>query len=66
MNIEVNGNTSDVPAGSTLGWLLISLELNTQAVAVARNGEVVPRSHIAQCVLEPDDKVEIVRAVGGG
>jgi len=66
MNIKVNGDTSNVPDGSTLGWLLVNLELNVQAVAVARNGEVVPRSHVAQCVLEPNDKVEIVRAVGGG
>ncbi len=66
MDIQVNGDISDVPPGSTLAWLLLSLEINQQAVAVARNGEVVPRAGIAQCVLEPDDRVEIVRAVGGG
>ncbi len=66
MNIEINGASSDIPAGSTLGWVLVNLEINEQAIAVARNGEVVPRSRVAQCVLEPNDSVEIVRAVGGG
>ena len=66
MNIEVNGDSSDVPPGSTLGWLLMSLEINEQGVAVAKNGEVVPRAGVAQCVLKPNDRVEIVRAVGGG
>jgi sulfur carrier protein len=66
MNIEVNGLLSNVPSGATLGWLLVDLELLASAVAVAKNGEVVPRSEVPQCVLEPNDSVEIVRAVGGG
>ncbi|MEE2751976.1 MAG: sulfur carrier protein ThiS [Myxococcota bacterium] len=66
MNIKVNGELSQVPANATVGWLLVNLEVNEQAVAVARNGEVVPRSILSQCVLKPNDRVEIVRAVGGG
>jgi len=66
MDIEVNGQASDVPTGSTLGWLLTDMDLSAETVAVAKNGEVVPRSEVPYCVLKPDDRIEIVRAVGGG
>jgi len=35
-------------------------------IAVARNGEVVPRTDWAQTRLEPDDRIEIVHIVRGG
>jgi len=35
-------------------------------VAVALNGEVVPRADWAQTQLNPDDKIEIVHIVRGG
>jgi sulfur carrier protein len=31
-----------------------------------RNGEIVPRSQFAQCLLQDGDRLEIVVAVGGG
>ncbi len=35
-------------------------------IAVARNGEVVPRSQWSRTFLEPGDEVEILSAVQGG
>lgn len=35
-------------------------------VAVARNGEVVPRSEWAQTPVEADDRIELVHIVRGG
>jgi sulfur carrier protein len=37
-----------------------------EAVAVALNLNVVPRSQLAERVLVDGDRVEVVRAVGGG
>jgi len=35
-------------------------------VAVARNGEVVPRARWGQTPVEPNDRIEIVHIVRGG
>lgn len=42
------------------------IDLDKGGVAIARNGEVVPRADWAQTRLEPDDRIEIVRIVRGG
>ncbi len=42
------------------------VDLDKGGVAIARNGEVVPRADWAQTRLEPDDRIEIVRIVRGG
>ena len=42
------------------------LELVDQRIAVEVNSELVPRSTFEQYQLQPDDKIEIVRAIGGG
>lgn len=42
------------------------VDLDKGGVAIARNGEVVPRTDWAQTRLEPDDRIEIVRIVRGG
>lgn len=64
--LTVNGEARAAPAGSTLRDLLIALGVRTDAVAVAINGEVVPRARHGERSLYQDDRVEIIRAVGGG
>jgi sulfur carrier protein len=64
--IELNGATHLVPARHTLAALIDALELGGQALALAVNRSVVPRQQWPQRVLQPQDKVEIVRAIGGG
>jgi sulfur carrier protein len=46
--------------------LLVALSINPRQVAVAVNGEVVPRDTWAEARVSDGDEVEIVRAVGGG
>lgn len=46
--------------------LLEALELTGQRLAVEVNDEVIPRSEHSSRELREGDKVEIVRAVGGG
>lgn len=46
--------------------LLKRYSLAAAAVAIERNGAVVPRDTWKQVVLEDDDRIEIIRFVGGG
>ena len=64
--IELNGATYRVPAGVSLLDLAGQLGLAEQAVAVAVNREVVPRQQWPQRRLQARDRVDIVRAIGGG
>jgi sulfur carrier protein len=66
MRIYVNGEETRVEAGFPLASLLQQLELNGGKIAVEINQEVIPRSTFSEHRLQPDDRVEIVRAIGGG
>lgn len=66
MQILVNGQPKDIPAAQDVRALVLSLGLNPEGVAVALNAEVVPRSRQAQTLLTEGDKIEVIRAVGGG
>lgn len=62
----VNGERHLAPAGVRVAGLIEQLGLGERRVAVAVNGEVVRRAEFAMRTLSPDDRVEILEAVGGG
>jgi len=64
--IDVNGAPCSVPAGQTLSGLLEQLGMPAQGIALAVNREVVPRQQWLERRLQQNDKVDIVRAIGGG
>ena len=66
MNISLNGADHELTGGATILHLLEALELTGQRLAVEVNDEVIPRSEHSSRELREGDKVEIVRAVGGG
>jgi sulfur carrier protein len=66
IEIELNGAPHAVPARYTLEQLVDGLCLSGQALALAVNRAVVPRQQWPQRALQPQDKVDIVRAIGGG
>ncbi|MES2299820.1 MAG: sulfur carrier protein ThiS [Pseudomonadota bacterium] len=66
IEIELNGEPYQVPSGHTLRELVESLALAHQALALAVNRSVVPRQRWPECLLAAGDKVDIVRAIGGG
>lgn len=66
MQIHVNGEARDLAAGSTVADLLAAQALTGKRIAVERNGEIVPRSQHAACLLADGDRLEIVHAIGGG
>jgi thiamine biosynthesis protein ThiS len=66
IQVSVNGEAVQVAAGSSLGDLLRTLELDRARVAVEHNRRVVPRAEHAGLMLNHGDQLEIVTFVGGG
>ena len=64
--IELNGAPYRLPQGHTLGDLVQALGIGNQAVALAVNRGVVPRQQWNQRALVERDRIDIVRAIGGG
>ena len=66
VRITLNGEKRRLETALTVAQLLESLGLTGQRVAVEVNREIVPRSRYADAVLKDNDRVEVVRAIGGG
>jgi len=66
VQIQLNGETRDVPEGLNVSKLLVHLGLNPARVAIERNLEILPRSAWEATQLASGDRLEIVQFVGGG
>lgn len=66
MHIILNGSPREVPDNLTAGGLIAELGLADRRLAVEVNRQIVPRSTFGIHPIKPDDKVEIVQAIGGG
>jgi sulfur carrier protein len=67
VELWVNGERRRVPDGDIRALLgALGLDPAGRGLAVARNGEVVPRGAWGTTMLAPDDRIEIVGAVQGG
>lgn len=66
MNVFVNGQPRQVPAGTTVADLLAALKLPPRGVAVEVNQTIVPRVRHPEHPLDDGDRVEVVSLVGGG
>jgi sulfur carrier protein len=66
-HVTVNGVAREMPVGrASLAELIRDMQLEGKKIAVEKNGEIVPRSRYAETRLADGDRLEIVRAVGGG
>ena len=66
IQIVVNGETREIPAGLGVPGLLTHLGLPTDRVAIERNLEILRRSEWISTAVEAGDRFEIVHLVGGG
>jgi thiamine biosynthesis protein ThiS len=66
LRIQVNGESREVHANSSLQDLIVGLELKAERLAIELNDKVVRRADWEITVLRGDDKIEIVHFVGGG
>ncbi len=66
MQLTINGTTREIRSAATVEQLLGELELDSRAVVVELNREIVRRPAIAATPVAEGDVVEIVHFVGGG
>ena len=68
LHVTINGDRRELPAGTTLASVVASLHNapDGRGVAVALEGEVVPRAQWPSTELHDGATVEVVVAVQGG
>ncbi|WP_026596387.1 sulfur carrier protein ThiS [Methylohalobius crimeensis] len=66
MEVIVNGETRRAAQGDTLADLVRGLGMAEQRIAVELNRRIVPYGRYAEAPLRDGDRIEIVRAIGGG
>ena len=64
--IQLNGDSYEVNSGSNLDELLNKLKIQKNKVAIEVNGEIIEKSNYSNLILNKNDKVEIVKFIGGG
>lgn len=66
ISVTVNGKKRELDGETELPAFLEALEVDPRLVAVAYNGEVIPRDQYGRVRLREGDALEVVRMVGGG
>jgi sulfur carrier protein len=66
VQITLNGNEQAAPDDCSVAELVGQVSERTSGIAVAVNGEVVPRGSWSATMLAAGDWVELVTAVQGG
>jgi sulfur carrier protein len=70
MNLTINGKPRELDINGAneidLPTLLERFEINPRLVAVAINGDVIPKTDYSAAKVRAGDTLEIVRMVGGG
>ncbi len=66
MRLSINGEMKTFTNSINLSKLLEILNIQINGVAVAINMEIVSRNKYNETILNDEDEIEIVRAVGGG
>ncbi len=66
MEIRVNGVARNVAAVYTVADLIQDMDLGRQRFAVEVNREIISRGQHEKHLLQSQDQIEIVHAIGGG
>ena len=66
ITLTVNGKSVELGGPQGLPEYLESLGVARRQIAVAHNGSIVRRDDIQGVTLRDGDRLEIVRAIGGG
>jgi len=64
--IQLNGVPYEINYGTNLDELLNKLKIRKNKVAIEVNGTIVEKNKYPNLILNKDDKVEIVKFIGGG
>jgi sulfur carrier protein len=66
LHVTVNGTALELSDGATVAVLVAQHGGGHDRVAVARNGDVVPRSRWTATRLAPGDRLEVLAPTAGG
>jgi sulfur carrier protein len=66
IQVRVNGETKQLPTGTSVRALLDQLGLNPGRVAIEYNLEILPKTRWEETRVAAGDRLEIVQFVGGG
>ena len=64
--VTLNGEPRELPAGATVATVVRELGADGRGVAVALDGEVVPRAEWGRTEVREGQQLEVLRAVQGG
>lgn len=66
LKLSLNGDKINLAENQSLSILLEQHGYQSQKIAVAINGEFVPRSQYDSTLIAEGDEVDVIQAVGGG
>ena len=66
IEVAINGQPREIPEGTTVAGLFDVLGLDPEGLLIERNKTVVSRSAFGSERIEPGDRLEILRFIGGG
>jgi sulfur carrier protein len=66
VNILVNGESLELPNNPNIRDLIEHLGCQNQRIALEVNEAIIPKSAHEEFLLSDNDKIEIIKAVGGG
>lgn len=66
MTLYINGKASTLPDGTNVNQLIQQMDLAGKRIAIELNQEIISRSTYTEQILQNDDRIEIVNAIGGG
>jgi len=67
MDIYINSKLQQLPGDAKITDALSSLNLNAQkGIAIAINNNVIPQAAWETYLLQPDDKMTLIKATQGG
>lgn len=66
VDVTVNGDRRQLDDPTTVADVVAGFCASTDGIAVARNGDVIPRSAWPMTTLGAGDRVEILTAAAGG
>jgi sulfur carrier protein len=66
LQVVINNKKEDMPEGITVMDLITKKKLNPNTVIIELNGELAKQDTWPDLVLKENDRLEILRFVGGG
>ena len=67
MEVIINGKATEIHQSMSIVDYLTSIGFDKKvSIAVAINGEIIPKEEYSETQLKNGDSMEVVRAIGGG